>query len=408
MLGLQSRGEDRATRIMLAALLGALTAPSLSPAAPARAAPACTSAQVRPGQVSTDKPWAQQRYGLDRLAGIADGRGQVVAVLDSGVDARHPQLKSAVAKGFDGLDASGDGRLDCDGHGTAVASIIAARPVSGVPFRGVAPAATILPIRVSEQRMVDGQSNGGKSVSTSELAQWIDRAVSSHARVINISMVVSKDDATLRRAVAAAIKHDVVVVAAVGNAHDQGDPTPYPAAYPGVIGVGAIGPDGSRSQESQVGPYVDLVAPGAQITAAVPGGGHATTYQGTSFATPFVAGAAALVRQYYPELSASAVAARLAATADPAPGDPGGEEYGAGVVDPYRAVVERTGGTPTSLAPLPASGRDAGAAAARAARVRGVAGVVAAVLGGLVLLIVLVATVVPAGRRRDWRPGLRR
>jgi subtilisin family serine protease len=199
----------------------------------------------------------------------------------------------------------------------------------------------------------------------------------------------------------------VVVVAAVGNSHDQGDPTPYPAAYDGVIGVGAVTPDGVRLDKSQVGKYVDVVAPGSEIAVAVPPRGY-QFFQGTSVAAPFVSATAALVLQYHPELSAREVAARILATADPAPGEPGSKEYGYGVLNPYRALTEGISSeSPNRPAPLPPPARDPGAtqAAAAAGRTRTVAVALAASVGGLALLVVLVANVVPRGRRRGWRPG---
>ncbi|MBT8227650.1 MAG: type VII secretion-associated serine protease mycosin [Dactylosporangium sp.] len=362
------------------------------------------STQVPPGAVDASVPWPQQRYGLDRLSGIADGARQVVAVVDSGVDAVHPQLVGAVVDGIDGLDAGGDGRLDCVGHGTAVASIIAARPVRGVGFSGLAPAATILPVRVSERQDIDGASSG-RAVTVQGLAQAIVHAVDRQVDVINLSLVTYQDASALRKAVGYALSHDVVVVAAAGNEHSAGDPLPYPAAYPGVIGVGAIGQDGMRYPESQVGPYVDLVAPGDQITAATPKAGHAV-YQGTSFAVPFVAGTAALVRQYHPDLSAAEVAARLAATADPAPGGPGSADYGAGIVSPYRAVTGQVAGSIETRQAVPPLAPRSDAQVSRDAAMKRTALVVAGTCGLVAVIIVVVAATLPRGIRRRWRVGL--
>jgi membrane-anchored mycosin MYCP len=328
-----------------------------------RTAPTCTNA-VAPAAAVADLPWAQARYAPERLTSLSAGAGVTVAVIDSGVDDDHPQLRGQVAAGRDFLDGSGDGRLDCVGHGTAVASIIAARPAAGAEFVGLAPAAQILPVRVSEQQVIDGRE-AGRTVTPAEFARGIRWAVDHGADVINLSIVLYADNPDVRAAVTAALSRDVVVVAAVGNLHANGDPVPYPAAYDGVIGVGAIGPDGALPPFSQVGPYVDVVAPGGDVLAAAPRGGH-TTQSGTSYAAPFVAATAALVRAYRPDLSAGGVAARILATADPVGGGPG---FGRGVVNPYRAVAETpvAARPPAAASPLPAAAVDP-VAEARSAR----------------------------------------
>src|SRR5207247_915207 len=172
----------------------------------------------------------------------------------------------------DFLDNQPAGNFDCVGHGTGVASIIAAGPRSGVGFTGLAPGARILPVRVSEQQLVENGSASGASVTPAGFAQAINYAVEQKAKVINISVYYFVDDPQARAAIANARQHDVVVVAAVGNAHSstsgEKDPTPYPAAYDGVLGVGSIDESGARASDSQVGPYVDLVAPGVRITMA--------------------------------------------------------------------------------------------------------------------------------------------
>jgi len=400
------RGLPLAVGAMLLALLltgGASAAQATRNPVRALAAPVC--ADARPSPVINAVPWTQERYAPQRLAAFADGRGVTVAVIDSGVDARHPQLAPAVVPGRDLLDG-GTGTVDCASHGTAVASIIAARPVPGVGFRGLAPAARVLPVRISEQQVVDG-GTVGRTVPPAALVEAIRYAVSHGAHVINISVVLYQDHPEVRAAVREAVDADVVVVAAVGNLHDRGDPTPYPAAYPGVIGVGAIGPDGTRLPRSQVGSYVDIVAPGGQITAATRVAGHAT-YEGTSFAAPFVAATAALLRQYRPDEPADAVARRIFATADPAPGGPGSTEYGHGVLNPYRALTERpaVGPEPDPPAPLPAEEVDPAAQALSAQRTgdRRLALRAAAAVGLGALVTLALASVLPRGRRRRWRP----
>jgi len=381
-----------------------LSAAGFFSAAPALAlAPVTCPGPVRQTLVTPAAvPWPQQRYDPKRLAGLADGRGVIVAVIDSGVDARNPQLRGAVQAGPDQLDG-GTSVLDCVGHGTGVAGIIAARPVDGVAFRGLAPGVTILALRVSELLELEDGTTSGRRGTAAGLATAIRDAVARGARVINLSLVSYRDEPDVREAVKFAISRDVVLVAAAGNRFAEGNRTPYPAAYDGVVGVGAIGPDGRRVSSSQTGSYVDLVAPGAQVlTSAVPQG--LTTVDGTSFAVPFVAATAALLRQYRPELSAAQIATQLTATADGGEAGPG---YGAGVLNPVRALTEQVGGAHASPAPGLAPVRaDAGAAALAHAGRR----TLQLATGGLtlVLLMGLVAVVLPHGRRRRWRPGVRR
>jgi type VII secretion-associated serine protease mycosin len=389
----------RLTLSALAVLLSLAVFPVPDPAA-ARAPATCPGTVRRSAPAPSGTPWPLQRYDQSRLNAFADGRGIVVAVIDSGVDARNAQLQGAVQPGPDQLDG-GSSVLDCVGHGTGVAGIIAARP-AGNSFRGLAPAATILALRVSEQIEGEDGSTTGRRGTPAGLATAIRDAVARHAGVINLSLVSYRDDDAVREAIRFAVASDVVVVAAAGNGAEAGNQIPYPAAYDGVVGVGSIAPDGQRVPTSQIGPYVDLVAPGAQIVTTATENGLQVV-DGTSFAAPFVAATAALLRQYRPDLTARQIVAQLTATADGGYAGPG---YGAGVLNPYRALTEVLGASPKPVAqPLAQSAREANAAAASAARRR-------AILlgtGGLVAVVIafLVAMVVPRGRRRRWRPGLR-
>jgi membrane-anchored mycosin MYCP len=358
------------------------------------------------GSVSADIPWPQRRYDFAGLWQITDGAGVTVAVIDSGVDAAGPQLAGAVLAGADLLVPGGTGREDCKAHGTAVASIIAARPVGGSGLRGLAPAAKILPVRVSERVAPTGADTATEpgAGDIADLVAGIRFATTARPKpaVINLSISTTTDNPGLRSAVREAIAADIVLVAAVGNEHERGDPRPYPASYEGVIGVGAVGPDSLRVASSTVGSYVDIVAPGSQVVGALPGGGHAA-YEGTSFATPFVSATAALIRARWPQLHQAEVVRRLLATVDPVPAGQPSPDYGYGLLNPFRALTELV--PPVDASPAARAGIPA--ARARSSTPEGSIGPALSAASILVLAaagITLVAAAVPAGRRRRWRP----
>jgi membrane-anchored mycosin MYCP len=397
--------------IVVLVLLVSVGAPGNAAAGTVTVAPApaaavkCTSQPPQASVIATI-PWAQARYDLAALSQITEGAGRTIAVIDSGVDAANPHLANAVKGGGDLLDSTGTGIDDCIGHGTAVASIIAARPVAGAGLRGLAPAASILSLRVSERiENEDGMPTGAGNVQA--LIDGIRRAVTAKPKpdVINLSISTAADNAALRSAVQAALDADIVVVAAVGNQYARGNPTPYPASYDGVVGVGAIGQNGIRLPVSQVGPYVDIVAPGEAIVGAAPRSGHLVR-SGTSFATPFVAATAALIRARYPQLTRTDVVRRLLATADPAAGGQPSPDYGYGVVNPLRALTEVVPPLGVVAVASPTPVIEPGVVGANQ-----ISGPTALALGAAVILLlatVVVATLAaatPLGRRRRWRPG---
>ncbi|MFI1992069.1 S8 family serine peptidase [Actinoplanes sp. NPDC020271] len=293
-------------------------------------------------------------YPVQQWAALATGAGVRVAVVDSGVEATLPQLTGRVAAGRDLLP----GRARCAGHGTAVAAAIVA----------VAPGVTIVPVRVSDGDPADADGAG-------RVADGI-RWAAGHTSVINISLVVGVDDPRMRAAVAYAVRRGVVVVAAAGN--DPSRPVTYPAAYPGVIGVGAVLSSGAPASFSPDGPAVDLVAAGDA---------------GTSVAAGFVSGAVALVRERFLGLPGAAVADRLVATSDRARR-----------LNPYRALAEGGSRSAAPLAVSPAirtgSAYAAGDVPARSRSLRFVA-----VVLGLGAAATVTGVSVARGRRRGWRPG---
>ncbi|TDQ04931.1 type VII secretion-associated serine protease mycosin [Labedaea rhizosphaerae] len=345
-----------------------------------------------------DRPWEDKLLDPSRVWPVTKGARIRVGVVDSGVDSDNPQLRQKVFSGYDFVLNRAGARIDCAAHGTAVASIIVAAPIARTAFHGIAPDVRIVPARVTDSDEI----KGGAAI----VAQGIRYTVDNGVKVLNLSLTMFDDDPVLRSAVEYAQAHDVLVVAAAGNHSGEGNPTPYPAAYPGVLGVGSIDISGAKATDSQTGPFVKLVAPGVKVTGCNPIQGL-KYYNGTSFATPYVAGVAALVRAAYPKLTAAQVADRLIETASVARGGRGGPAYGAGIVDPYRAVMDTTlgdgepGAKPTPIPaphPDPVAGRKAAAVAAENDRARHTATVL---LGGTALVLV-VAGLVVAGHRRRW------
>jgi type VII secretion-associated serine protease mycosin len=296
-----------------------------------------------PAAVADSTRAAQWHLGFLEVAKAhqySRGAGVVVGVVDSGVDASHPDLAGAVLPGvaiFPG--ATGDGRTDVDGHGTRMAGLISGRGHGvGDSFGvlGVAPKATILPVRVGTTALLPG------------IVPGIEWATEQGARVISVSLAFPQDDSRERRAIEDAIAHDIVVVAGVGNAPSTS--VGYPAAYPGVLAVAGIDENGNHGAFSVRGPAVMLAAPGANIlsTGLNHGYGYAT---GTSDSTAIVAGAAALVRARFPKLSAVEVIHRLTATAIDK-GPPGRDNlYGYGIVNLVGALTADV--PPGSSSPSP-------------------------------------------------------
>jgi membrane-anchored mycosin MYCP len=391
--------------VSVAALAAALCGGTLLTPAPAAAAAGQNC--VKPGQAHPETPWAQQMLAPQRVWPLATGRNVTVAVLDSGVDDKNQaQLRNRVTDGVDFIDAKTKGVVDCAGHGTQVAGIIAAQARNGVVFRGFAPDVRLVSARVS-----DAENGSGPSAGTAGLASAIDWAVQQQAGVINISLTTIVDDQGLRDAVARAVAANIVIVAAAGNSGtaSDGNPVMYPAAYPGVIGVGAIDLTGHRWDQSEHHGYVDLVAPGVDVISTQAGGGQVSGLNGTSYAAAFVSATAALVRGANPTMNAGDVARRLYATATPAPAGVDSNEYGHGIVNPYSAIVDRTTdarpATLPGLSPSPADPAGLARIAAWQDRGRLAAGLTAgAVL--MALAVLGVAKALPLGRRRRWRTAM--
>jgi subtilisin family serine protease len=251
----------------------------------------------------------------------------VVAVLDSGINAAHPDLAGRILPGYNFLDNNAD-TSDGFGHGTAVAGVVFAAGNNGLGVAGIAYSCSALPVKVVD-------SSGFAAYST--IAEGIKYAVDQRARVINISISGSSPSSTLQDAVNYAWSNNVLVVAAAGN--DSSDTPQYPAACDHVLAVSATEPDDSLAPFSSYGTFIALAAPGDNIWTTQSGLSNPYgPWRGTSFASPIVAGAAALVASANPSLSNDEIASLLESTADdlgPAGFD---TSFGYGQVNAFRAV----------------------------------------------------------------------
>jgi len=359
---------------------------------------ACITSGVT--QPLTATPQAQSMLDIADAQKISTGAGVTVAVIDTGVNP-HPFFGNRLQSGGDYIQSDGNGKFDCDGHGTIVAGIIAADTRNtglGLGFIGVAPDANILAIRQTDSNYVDAAGNTAGNLTT--LAQAIMYAASVPAvKVITMSVdncntlanARARETASDGQALQAAIDHavnveDKVVIAAAGNipngntadqnsqggaAKSSNNPcsavpqndnpdgnavkqVEIPPVYANdVLSVGSVNPvNGDPSTFTEWGPWVSVAAPGEGIISVDPGphgtlltnrttqNGQTTTLQGTSFAAPYVAGLAALIRSKFPQLTARQVMYRIEATAQH-PSGPGGRnnEVGYGIINPVAALT---------------------------------------------------------------------
>lgn len=248
--------------------------------------------------------WHLPKIGAPAAWDVTTGASTVkIAVVDSGVQANHPDLGGRVLAGYDFVNNDAD-PSDDNGHGTAVAGAAAATGNNGSGVAGVAWNVAILPVKVL------GADNMG---SYSAIASGINYAADQGARIINLSLGGTTSSRTLQSAVSYAWNKGCVLVAAAGN--NGSSAAFYPAAYSQVVAVSALSAGDVLPSWSNYGSYVDISAPGENITTTAAGGGY-TTMSGTSFASPLVAGAAALALSVDPSLANTAVVSLLTAKSD--------------------------------------------------------------------------------------------
>lgn len=271
---------------------------------------------------------------------IADGTGVTVAILDSGIDPRHPLLRRAYAGGIDLVDGDddptdvkdatdndGDGLIDEGfGHGTHVAGII----------HLVAPEAKLLAVRV-----LDSDGRG----SLFDIATGVRWAMEHGAKVINMSLGSLRGSDALQNALAEAEARGIVVISSAGNWGAE-SPVEFPAKSSHVAAIAAVDVAAVPASFTSFGHNIALSAPGVGVRSTYPGGGY-RLWSGTSMSAPFVAGTCALLAENHPEWSLAQMLFRLAASAGPIVGE--ADDFGAGALNTGAALEpdrrSRTEGT---------------------------------------------------------------
>ncbi|MCC3280098.1 S8 family serine peptidase [Arthrobacter sp. zg-Y40] len=339
--GATGRRKAARLRTTAAVLVAAVALPLL-------AAPAAQADEWR------DKQYWLNDYGITEAWKTTKGAGVKVAVIDTGVDASHPDLAGAVAGGTD-VSGAGDpkgakGLGTTPEHGTLVATLLAGRGhekpgeakegekkerTEGII--GVAPEAELLAVSA----WIGGTNPGGVPIDT-QIPNAVRWAVDNGAKVINMSLgststawPESWDNAFLY-----AEQHDVVVVAAAGNRGVGMVQVGAPATIPGVLTVAGLNRQGEASWDSSSeGISIGVAAPAEKLIGGLPEGtARYADWEGTSGAAPLVAGVAALIRSAHPEMSSADVVNRIVRTARDA-GAPGTDTiYGYGILDANAAL----------------------------------------------------------------------
>ncbi|EIT84652.1 alkaline serine protease, subtilase family protein [Fictibacillus macauensis ZFHKF-1] len=282
-------------------------------------------ATFTPDDTEFKNQYAPQTIGAEKAWDVTKGSKDVkVAIVDTGVDASHPDLEGKVLKGKDFVD-NDDDAMDENKHGTHCAGIAAAATNNGKGIAGMAPDVSVLPVRV-----LDAQGSG----SLDNIAKGIKYAADQGAKVISLSLGGPGSSKTLDDAIEYASQKGAVIVAAAGN--ESTDKKSYPGANETAIAVAATDENDALADFSNYGDWVDVAAPGVDILSTVPGGKF-EKLSGTSMATPLVAGLAGLLASQGKD--ASQIRKDIEGTADKVDGT--GDKFKYGRVNAAKAVAAK-------------------------------------------------------------------
>lgn len=306
-----------------------------------------------------DADWALSALHAEQAWRTSKGNGVTVAVLDTGVDGTHPDLTGQVLTGKDMVGFGAErGDSTWAKHGTGMAGIIAGHghgAGGGDGVLGIAPESKILPVRVILEDK-DPQRKKARTTRGGALAEGIRWAADNGADVINLSL--GDDSKTAHpepqedEAIQYALAKGIVVVSSAGNGGKEGNRASYPAAYPGVIAVAAVDRYGNRADFSTRRWYAAVSAPGVDVVIADPDR-HYYEGWGTSTASAYVSGTAALIRSAYPKLSPAQIKEVLEDTTRDNPSGGRSDAVGTGLIDPAAALTAAARLKPEGPTPTP-------------------------------------------------------
>jgi len=279
-----------------------------------------------PNDLHFNKQWAVKKTELDKAWDLGKGGPEiVVAVLDTGVDLGHPDLKENLIPGYDFINDDPE-PMDDNGHGTLVAGVIAAKGENGEGIAGVSWYSKIMPIKITNKEGIGDYFT---------LAQGIIYAVDNGVKIINLSIGGYAYSELLKEAVDYALNKGSILVAGVG---DENTNTPvYPAYYEGVIGVAATDPEDKIFFQSNYGEFIDLYAPGVEIYSTALNGEYAYR-SGSSMASAYVSGVIALILSLDVSLSREDIE-KIIYPADYVRRDDYKMTYGYGRINAYRSIL---------------------------------------------------------------------
>jgi subtilisin len=275
-------------------------------------------------------PWGIERIGSRLVNAMGNtGKGVKIAILDTGIDKNHEDLKRNYKGGYNFVD-NNEETFDLNSHGTHVAGIIAAED-NDIGVVGVAPEAEIYSVRI-----LNYDATGTAADITAGL-EWVKN---NKMDIVNMSLGAAEDSITVQKACDILYKDGILLVAAAGNngnEYGEGNNIDNPANYQSVIAVGATDSADNRAIFSSTGPKLEIAAPGVDIYSTLPGNKYGSL-SGTSMACPHIVGVAALIKKAYPEFTNVQIRVRLQLSTQKAKNFTNKNWFGYGLVDAVKAV----------------------------------------------------------------------